>query len=152
MSGVYMIQTAIWIGPPSPVTLYMPPWVSGLPSSEECDSIRRTGQTFAVESEICSQVLSAHSPKVQLLEHSTEDDIGIFELQDNYPSRSDWVNSDWLMERDHAYTSDLKAGRKVACVGHSGKVGEDDVRKIKREAAIRVHKGLPQSAALVSLY
>ena len=59
---------------------------------EECESNRKTGQTFDVESEISSQVLSAHSPKVQLLDFSAEIDIGIIRLQDRFASRENFVD------------------------------------------------------------
>jgi len=153
MSSAHMTQTAIWIGPRLLLsTLHFHHWVQGLPSNEECDLVRKTGQTFDVETEICSQFLSVHSPKVQLLEFSAEDDIGIFKLQDRYPPRSDWVNPDWLMERDDAYRQDLNAGRKVACVVYNGKISEGDTRKIKDEAAIQLQKNLQQFAFSVSLY
>jgi len=153
MSSAHMTQTAIWIGPRLLLsTLHFHHWVQGLPSNEECDLVRKTGQTFDVETEICSQFLSVHLPKVQLLEFSVEDDIGIFKLQDRYPPRSDWVNPDWLMERDDAYRQDLNAGRKVACVVYNGKISEGDTRKIKDEAAIQLQKNLQQFAFSVSLY
>jgi hypothetical protein len=96
--------------------------------------------------------LSIFSPKVQLLEFSAEDDIGIFKLQDHYPPRSDYVNPDWLLECDEVYERDLKPGRKVACVGYSGKISEEDAVKVKNEAAIQLQKTVPQSALSVSLY
>ena len=153
MSSAHMTQTAIWIGPRLLLsTLHIHHWIQGLPSNEECDLVRKTGQTFDVESEICSQVLSLHSPKVQLLEFSAEDDIGIFKLQDQYPPREDFVNPNWLMERDEAYEQNLEPGRKVACVGYSGKISEEDARKIKDETSIQLQKDLQQLAFSVSLY
>ncbi|KAK3172998.1 hypothetical protein OEA41_006326 [Lepraria neglecta] len=147
MSSAHMTQTAIWVGPRLLLsTLHLHHWVQALPSNEECDLVRKTGQTFDVESESCSHVLSVHSPKVQLLQFSAEDDIGIFKLQDCYPPRSDWVNPDWLMERDDAYRHDLNVGRKVACVAYNGKISEGDTRKIKDEAAIQLQKNLQQFA------
>ena len=152
MSSAHMTQTAVWIGPRLLLsTLHFHHWVQGLPSNEECELFRKSGQTFDVETESCSQVLSTHSPKVQLLEFSAEDDIGIFKLQDCYPPRSDWVSPNWLMERDDAYRHDLKAGRKVGCVAYNGNIYEGDARRIKDEAAIQLQKTLPQSAFLVSL-
>ena len=146
MSSAHMTQTATWIRPRLLLsTLHLHHWVQGLPSNEECELVRNTGQTFDVETEYCSQVLSVQSPKVQLLELSAEDDIGIFKLQDRYPPRSDWVSPDWLMERDNAYGQDLK-GRKVACIAYNGRISEGDTRKIKDEAAIQLQKNLPQSA------
>ena len=117
------------------------------PSDEERELVRKNGLTFDVESEVCSQVLSLHSPKVQLLEFSAKDDIGIYELQDNYPSRSTWMNLEWLIERDDVYRLDLKARRKVACVAYNGKVTEEDTRDIRDEAA----RQLQESAFSVSL-
>ena len=152
MSSAYMTQTAIWIGPRLLLsTLHLRHWIQGLPSNEECELVRQSGQTFDVETEICSQVLSAHSPKVQLVEFSAEDDIGIFKLQGGYSPRSDWVSPDWLMERDEAYRQNLMAGRKVACVAYNGKIKEGDARRIKDEAAIQLQKTFQQSAFLVSL-
>ena len=152
MSSAHMSQTAIWVGPRLLLsTLHLHHWVQGLPSNEECDLVRKSGQTFDVESEICSQVLSVHSPKVQLLEFSVKDDIAIFKLQDCYPPTSDWVNPDWLMERDDAYKQDLNAGRKVACVAYNGKISEGDERKIKDEVASQLQKKLQQLAFSVSL-
>lgn len=153
MSSTHMTQTAIWIGPRLLLsTLHLHQWIQGYPSNEECDLLRKTGQTFDVESEICSQILSIFSPKVQLLEFSAEEDIGIFKLQDHYPPRSDYVNPDWLLERDEVYERDLKPGWKVACVGYSGKISEEDAVKVKNEAAIQLLKTVPQSALSVSLY
>ena len=147
MSSAYMTQTAIWVGPRLLLsTLHLHPWVQGLPSNEECDLVRKSGQTFDVETEICSQVLSVHSPKVQLVEFSAEDDIGIFKLQDCYPPRSDWVSPDWLMERDDAYRQNLTAGRKVACVAYDGNINEGDMRKIKDQAAMQLQMTLQQFA------
>ena len=152
MSSTQMTQTAIWVGPRVLLSaLHLYHWVQGVPSTEECDLVRKTGQVFNVESEICSQVLSSHSPKVQLVEFSIEDDIGIFKLQDCYPPRPDWVDPDWLLDRDDAYIKKLSAGRKVACVGYSGKISEEDAKKIKNEAAIKLQENLQQSAFSVSL-
>ncbi|KAL9099348.1 MAG: hypothetical protein Q9163_005139 [Psora crenata] len=146
-----MCQTAIWIGPRLLLsTLHFHHWIQGLPSNEECDLVRKSGRTFDVESEIASQVLSSvHSPKVVLLDFSVEDDIGIFKLPDRYPPRSEWVDPDWLTERDELYNNqNLGPGRKVACVGYSGKINDEDKTKIKNEAAIQLRKNLPQSGYL----
>ena len=151
MSSANMTQTAIWIGPRLLLsTLHFHHWIQGLPSNEECELVRKTGQTFDVETEIRSEILSVHSPKVQLLEFSAENDIGIFKLQDRYPPRSDWASPDWLMERDDAFRQDLSAGQKVACVAYNGKISEGDARRIKDEAAIQLQKTLQESAYLVS--
>ena len=145
-----MTQTAIWIGPRLLLsTLHLYQWVQGLPSDEECELVRKKGLTFDVESEICSQVLSLHSPKVQLVEFSAKDDIGIFKLQENYPPRSEWVNIEWLMDRDEAYKLELKAGCKVACVAFNSKMTGEDRRNIKDEAARQLHQKAPKFALSV---
>lgn len=153
LSSNYMSQTAIWIGPRLLLsTLHIHHWIRGHPSFEECDIIRKEGNTFDVESEICSHVLSTFSPKVQLVDFSVPNDIGIFKLQDHYPPISDYVNMDWLLERDEMYERYPKAAQKVACVGYSGKIGDQDALKIKNEAAVQLRRTVPQHAFLVSLY
>lgn len=106
----------------------------GRASKEECEFVRQSSLTFDVESEICSQVLSFHSRKVQLLEFNAEHDIGIFKLLDRYPPISDWIDVDWLLERDKIYELNPIAGSKVACVVYNGPVNEEDARSIRNEA------------------
>jgi hypothetical protein len=47
--------------------------MSCFPSSQECEKIRDERYTFDVKNEICSQVLGAHSSKVELIEFSVQD-------------------------------------------------------------------------------
>lgn len=62
---VRSINGTIWnldMAPPSVDTLHIHDWVKGSPSKGECHSLCESCQTFRVESEISSQVLSECSP------------------------------------------------------------------------------------------
>jgi hypothetical protein len=115
------MQSGLWISPRVFVsTLHFHHWIQGTPSTEKCELIHKSGQLFVVGSETCSQIISQFSSKVQLIDFSTKDDLGVFKLQDQYPLQIDHVNPDWLLDRDELYKRDLKPGRKVACIGYKG--------------------------------
>lgn len=153
MSSKVMAQTAIWVGPRLLLsTLQFRHWIQDQPSHEECELVRKIGETFNVESEICSQVLSEFSPKVQLVEFSAEHDIGLYKLQDHFPSRTEYLNPDWLMECDEAYSANLEDGRSIACVGYNSKISHEDATEVIKQAAIQLQRTLPQFATQVSLH
>lgn len=103
-----------------------------------------------MESEISSQILSDLSPKVQLIEFSAKDNVGIFRLQGQYPDRAEWVDPMWLMERDEVCGRGLGAGRSVACVAYHEKISEDDSQLIKDVAAVQLLNQLQQGSIRVS--
>jgi hypothetical protein len=153
MSNKVMTQTAIWVGPRLLLsTLHFRHWIRDQPSHEECELVRKMGETFNVESEICSQVLSEFSPKVQLVEFSAEHDLGLYKLQDHYPSRTEYLDPNWLMECDEAYRANLEDGRNVACVVYSSKISHEDVTEVMKQAAIQLQRTLSQFITQVSLY
>ena len=153
MRSNLMTQTCFWIGPRLLMsTLHFHDWIQGYPSSEECQLIIKSGRTFDVENEISAQTLSQYSLKVRLLAYSADDDIGFFGLLEEYPSRTEFVDPGWLMERDVVYNQDLSTGRAVACVGYSSRVHQDDARRIKEEAARQLQTSLQQVVTSVSLF
>jgi hypothetical protein len=153
MSSKVTTQTAIWVGPRLLLsTLHFRHWIQDQPSNEECELVRKMGETFNVESEICSQVLSEFSPKVQLVKFSAEHDIGLYKLQDHYPSRTEYLDPNWLMECDEAYRANLEDGRNVACVGYSSKISHEDATEVMEQAAIQLQRTLSQFTTQVSLY
>ena len=110
------------------------------------------GETFNVKSEISSQVVSEFSPKVQLFEFSAEHDIGLYKLQDHYPSRTEYLDPNWLMECDEVYKANLEGGQNVACVVYNSKISHEDATEVMRQAAIQLQRTLWQFTTLVSLY
>lgn len=148
-----MTQTAIWVGPRLLLsTLHFRHWIQDQPSHEECELVRKMGETFNVESEICSQVLSEFSPKVQLVEFSAEHDIGLYKLQDHYSSRTEYLDPNWLMELDEVYRVNLEDGRNIACVGYNSKISPEDATEVMKQAAIQLQRTLSQSTTKVNLY
>lgn len=151
MASPRTCQSAIWIGPRLLLsTLHLQDWIQGYPSDVQCEHVRRSGMSFAVESEICSQFLSLESSKVQLVQFNTRAEIGIFKLQDGYLSSPDWVDIDWLMEGDEA--SSLNEGCQAACIAYNGRVTRQDEKEIKKQAWSRLQQNLPKSAFSVSFH
>lgn len=71
-------QSAVYIGPRLLLSaLLFHDWFKREPKRGECQAVIESNQTIAVESEICSQVLSQHSLKVRLVSFDTENDVGI---------------------------------------------------------------------------
>lgn len=71
----------IWRGPRLLLAaLHIHDLVKRSPAKEECQLLYGSCQTFRVESEISSQILSECSHKVQLLHYSEQNDIKIFRL------------------------------------------------------------------------
>lgn len=89
------------------------------PQSTNCEQFRQRGVSLTVESENSQTILGEYSPRLQLIAFDVDHDVGLFKLQDRYPDQRDFVNIDWLMERDDAYFNDLPVGAKVACCGFS---------------------------------
>lgn len=144
-------QSAVWIGPRLLLSaLHFHDWFQRDPTRGECQAVLESNQTFTVESEICSQILSQHSLKVRLVSFDTENYVGIFMLDEKYAPRSEWVQLDWLIERDQMYEKGLDAGRKVACIGYNARVSEGDEKKIREETWIQTQRILHQSAFSVS--
>lgn len=148
--GNSIIQSGIWVGPRLFLsTLHMHEWKSGEPTKQECDELIESGKTFSVETEINSMLLLPGSPKVQLVAAHQDYDLGLFRLLDNYPPRTTWYEPDGLIEHDQAGQSGLSAGRKIACVGFSQKLHDDDRQRILYQAAIKLQHRLPQFWTLV---
>lgn len=153
MSSKVMTQSAIWIGPRLLLsTLRFRHWIKGQPTHEGCDLVRKTNETFSVESEICSLVLSEFSPKVQLIEYSAEHGIGIYRLQDHYSSRTEYGDPDWLVECDEDFNANLENGQNAACVGYNDKISPEDSQEVMKQAAIRLQIIMPQLATQVSFH
>ena len=149
MSSPRMTQSAVWIGPRLLLsTLLLYRWPNNHPTDHECEDLRQKPMSLSVETEICSQVLSSASPKVKLVQYSTSADLGIFKLQDGYPSRPDWVDIDWLMDGNEAYG--FKKGCKAACVAYNGRMNEQDAKEAKRLALSQSHQDIGISASSVS--
>lgn len=147
-----MSEFGLWVSPRLLLSsLHLYDWPTGGPTFSVCEMLRLSGQTFHVESEITSQVLSENSPKVQLIAFSVEHDVGLFKLQDDCLSNSDWVEIDWLLERDEVVQAKVSPGQKVACVGYSGKVENNDAWEISMEIAVQLRLRLPETASLVSV-
>ena len=116
-------QSGIWVGPRLLIsTLHLYEYIQGFPSHQECSFIKEKGILFGVESEISSQVLSSHSPKLRLIAFDIEHDIGLFKLVEEYPPNPVWADPKWIVERDEVPELGLKPGRKAACVGYNGHV------------------------------
>ena len=88
-------------------------------SVNECEQFRQRGLSLAVESEISQTILSKYSLRLQLVAFDVDNDVGLFKLQDKYANQKDFVNIDWTMKRDDAYSNQLPFGVKVACCGFS---------------------------------
>ena len=134
MAGPQMSQSAVWVGPRLLLsTLHISSWFNGpdKPTTQELEAIRTQGYEFRVENEISSQLLSDSSVKVRLCDFSIADDIGLFKLTENFPSRNEWVSPSFLIERDELHFRYITSQRPVACVGYNGRVNDNDVQLIK---------------------
>lgn len=152
MSSQSKSQSAIWISPRLLLsTLHLYDWNRDDPSFEECERLRIDGETFSVENEISSQVLSKYLPKVQLVRFDVERDIGIFKLQDQFSSSSAFANPDWILEYDQLDNPELK-GAKVACIGYSSKISETDARNVQYAAWIQLQQNIQGLVLSVSLH
>ncbi|KAL9605695.1 MAG: hypothetical protein Q9179_001115 [Wetmoreana sp. 5 TL-2023] len=139
-----MQQTAMWVGPRLLLSaLQFQEWVTPVPSDAELDVWVNNHVLFSVESEICSQSLSEFSPKVRLVAHSGPDDLGLFRLQDDYPPRREWIDVEWLWDRDQLYQQNPTKGTKVACIGYSSRIDGDDAKAVGNIAAISLQSILP---------
>ena len=152
MSSSVMTQSAIWVGPRLLLSaLHFRHWIQNGPSHEECVLVREMGETFNVESEISSQVLSEFSPKVKLLWFSAEHDTGLYRLLDDYPARTEYLDPNWLLEGDEIRGAYLD-GQNVACVGYNSKISSEDAKEVVARAAIKLERTLQQSITQLSLY
>ena len=151
MKSLDKFQSGIWVGPRLLLsTLHLCDWAGGNPSIFELERIWSSGQTFEVEYEISSKVMSEYSLKVQLVGFCASNDIGIYQLQTGYPSRVDFVDPDLLLERDEFYRLHPQLRERVACVGFSGSIDATEAVLIRQEAQIQVQQRLQRSACLVS--
>ena len=131
-----MTQSGFWVGPRLFMsTLHFHSWIGKYASFNECEEFRQIGVAFPVETEISRQVVDAYSPCVQLIAFDINNDVGLFRLQDRYPDQPNFVDVNWLLERDDAYSRQLPVGCKAACCGYSTTVSEDDSRKVQDQAA-----------------
>ena len=146
-------QTMLWVGPRVCIsTLHMYNWYSGanIPSKQECQLLIDTAQAFDVECEITSQILNEYSPKVCLRAFDIDNDIGIFTLLDVYTSITNYIDPEWLLERDEVYNlKDLNTGRKVGCIGYNSAIGEEDTKMVKAEIARQLQTNLREQAFVV---
>jgi hypothetical protein len=150
MSSSHKIQSGLWVGPRLLIsTLHLYHWHSGRPSDAELDIVVQAGRLFDVEQEISSEFLCEHSAKVQLIRYSREHDLGIFRLRDQDSSRTDWLDVDYLMERDEV--EKLLHHRLVGCLGYSDKIDPADVIHIQEQARFQLHRILGPQAFEVRL-
>ncbi|KAL8914845.1 MAG: hypothetical protein Q9171_000681 [Xanthocarpia ochracea] len=133
-------QTAIWVGPRLLLTtLHFHDWFGDIPTDAELNTLLKSGTRFAVESEICSRLISAASPMVQMIDHDASNDLGLFRLADESPDRTEWVDPAWLADRDEIYEAEPTPGRIVACVGFSGSIHGDDANAVRKNADDQVN-------------
>lgn len=136
ISGPSKNQSGFWIGPRLILsTLHFHNWIDEFPSVNECDQFRQSGISFAVESEITNIILNEYSPRVQLVAFDVDNDVGLFKLQDRFADQKNYVDINWIMEGDDAYSSQLQIGTKAACCGFNGSVSELHSRMIQDQAA-----------------
>ncbi|KAL8916219.1 MAG: hypothetical protein Q9172_006399 [Xanthocarpia lactea] len=133
-------QTAIWVGPRLLLTaLHFHVWFGDVPTDDELNLLLKSRSRFAVESEICSRLISAASPMVQMIDHDASNDLGLFRLADEYPDRTEWIDPTWLADRDEIYEAEPTPGRIVACVGFSGSIHKDDADAVRKSADDQVN-------------
>ncbi|KAL8870924.1 MAG: hypothetical protein Q9174_003141 [Haloplaca sp. 1 TL-2023] len=133
-------QSGLWIGPRHFLsTLHFHRWITGKPTKEECDVITRLKMKFNVETEIYSRLLLGSDRRqgshLIMTEFDTELDIGLFELTDESPNQDVYSSPEWLMERNEAGSSEMRAGQKVGCIGFNSRIEHDDQVKILHQAA-----------------
>jgi hypothetical protein len=151
MSSSQKIQSGLWVGPRLLIsTLHLYHWQSGQASDAELDIVVQEGRLFDVEQEISSEFLCEHSAKVQLIRYSREHDLGIFRLRDQDSSRTDWLDVDYLMERDEIEKL-LLPHRLVGCLGYSDKIEPADFIHIQEQARFQLHRILGPQAFQVSI-
>lgn len=90
---------------------------------------------IAVETEISREIIGDHSPRVQLIAFDIDNDVGLFKLHDSYADQKNFINIDWIMERDDAYSTRLQFGVAAACCGYSESLSELQSEKIQLHAA-----------------
>jgi hypothetical protein len=126
-------------------TLHFHDWIGTFASLSECEQFKQAGVVFPVESEISRQVLTQYSPRVQLVAFNIDNDMGLFRLQDHYPDQSNFIDINWLLERDDAFSDQLPVGSKAACCGYSAAVSAQETREIQDQAAHHLSR-IPLSA------
>ncbi|KAL8958306.1 MAG: hypothetical protein Q9183_005864, partial [Haloplaca sp. 2 TL-2023] len=124
-------QSGLWIGPRHFLsTLHCHRWITGKPTKQECDLIVESGMQFNVETNIHSRLFfgtDGHaSSRVKMIDFATQQDLGVFQLMDHYPDQASYSDPDWLLERNEAVLSEMKAGQKMGCIGFSGKIDDED--------------------------
>ena len=150
-----MTQSGVWVGPRHFIsTLHLHIWIGGEghPSDSELEVMRSSGAIFEMETEICSNVMTEHSPKLKILTWSIPDDLGVFELDAKYPARTEWIDIDLLMERDELNV--FGPNHRVACIGSSGKLTEGESAVVKNvvigEMQNKLNSKLAQAILLVT--
>jgi hypothetical protein len=134
-------QSGFWVGPRVFLsTLHFHDWIGTFASLGECELFKQAGVVFSVESEISRQVLTQYSPHVQLIAFNIDNDMGLFRLQDHYPDQSNFIDINWLLERDDAFSNQLPVESKAACCGYSAAVSAEESREIQDQAAHHLSK------------
>lgn len=119
MSTGHDSQSGVWIGPRHILsTLHFYPWIHNLPSHSICDEFRQRGVAFAVENEISQEIIDEYSPRVRLVGFDIDNDIGIFKLEDNYSDQTDFIDYQWIIERDEICQHDSHIESEAMCVDH----------------------------------
>lgn len=150
MASPTKTQPGFWVGPRLFLsTLHFHNWIGEFASINECEQFRQTDVSFTVESEISQTILSEYSPRVQLIAFNVDNDVGLFKLQDKYADQKNFVNIDWIMERDDVYSHQLPTGAKAACCGFSGAISEFQSKQVQDQAA---HHLSQMPVAFVSCY
>ena len=127
-------QTALWIGPRHLISaLHFQNFKSAPPYQYELDGFIGTGSNLEVESDISTVLLSDLSAKVILIAADGKNDLGLFELLPQFPPSKDWVELDWLMDRNEVKDSYFPGGR-VACVGFSSSLELADINAVRQGA------------------
>ncbi len=97
----------------------------------------RSQEPLSIENEISSKLLSQFSPKVALVAHNIQNDLGLFRLLDQYPPSRNWIDLNWIMDRDELYNSQMHHEQQIGCIGYSNSLSDEDTKKVKDEAEIK---------------
>jgi hypothetical protein len=153
MGGPGKSQSCMWVGPRLLLsTLHLFNWPAIHPTIEDCENVRKHKIAFSVEIEVSAKILCEYSPRVLLVAFNVDHDLGIFKLQDEYPDRQDFIDVNWLMERDEAYHQGVAPESKAACIGFSSHVPENEAKLIKEQAAYKLSQHMPSAYHPVSCY
>ena len=146
MKSVQKSQSGFWVGPRLILsTLHFHNWMGAFATNGEVEMFRQQGVSFAVENEVSQEIVGEFSPRVQLVAFDTDNDIGLFKLQDQYPNQTNYIDYNWLLDRDELCQLNIPHSVKAACIGYSGKLSDEDARIVENEAAKQLGKALSQS-------